>query len=781
METSAQSTEYVKKRNRASVFNEFNAKARIFIDSWVRAVCQPCLLAACTFFFSFSQCFTVPSPFAVAWIAALGVSGYSLIWPAVGAGAALGMRMLWGISLDAWQYAGILGMILVSPWWKKRGDLGLAIISAAALLPRLFISFFSDVPGSILLSGAAVLMGAVAAPAFKQAVGVLSSSRHTLSMDDKLCCLMLAILLLTGTGFMELFTINIGQALATALICALAYSAGSAAAVCGGLLMGAALALSGHDSLIMVQLSLGGLLSGLVMGRGKRWEVWILFLLAHLLASLFTGSSYSPLSHSAALVGCLLFWKLDERPLLHLKALLLAAQPVHAGMENAFASEQMRRWESLMEKMAESLPTVAGQSETPAAEQLAAVFCRNCAQLQTCWDEKFSHTKAMLQAVMEQADKGEEALEKAVTALRGCGCIRLHGLQEAAKNIQKEKRSQKAQELRAQYERDMIRTHLIAMARSVGKMAQMVTGETIGDLQAAYEVSKVIREIGFPGKLAYARQVAGHLQVGIEGEPLSFARWQPEKLIEALWEKVHLNMREAALEKGRLLLEEVPAFSVCTGSATLCAKQPEGGEVPVSGDAVLQDVYPGGACLIALSDGMGHGENARCESQKTLELLSFCLATGYTREQAITAVNGMMLSASGGEKFATVDLCVLDLWTGEAEIEKLGACTSYLVRGGHVKSIVGVALPLGILEHVTPICQRLRLYDGDFLIFISDGVQDAYPDSMSLEKAISHNFYEDPQRMADALLRSALITAGGIPKDDMTVLTVKVAGGQSAA
>jgi stage II sporulation protein E len=116
----------------------------------------------------------------------------------------------------------------------------------------------------------------------------------------------------------------------------------------------------------------------------------------------------------------------------------------------------------------------------------------------------------------------------------------------------------------------------------------------------------------------------------------------------------------------------------------------------------------------------------------------------------------------------------MDLWTGDAQMEKLGACTSYLLRGDHVKAIAGAALPLGILEQVIPIHQRMKLHDGDILILLSDGVQDAYPDGVSLERAIARNVYKDPQRMADALLRSALLSAGGVPKDDMSVLAVAV-------
>ena len=773
MSSGTHAAEFAEKRKKPRQWMGLMAKGKLIAEAWLHAAGGPALLAATTFILSFAQCFRVPSPFAAAWIIALGAADYPLRWPFVGCAAAVVMRALWNIPLDIWQYVGCVALIFTSRWWKNWSELMLSLLAMLALLPRLLSSYVTHVPGVLLLGGAGLFMGAVAAPSFRQCVRVLIGSRHTLSLDDKLCCLLFFMVMLTGTGYLEVLQVNIGQMLAVAVVMCLAFVAGSAASVCAGLLAGAALAFGGQSAMVMAQLSMAGLLAGILLGRGKRLEVCGLFILADLLAVFLIQEITRVLSTGAVVAGCFLFLLLSEGLLFRIKALLVSAQPVRTGMENAFASEQMKRWECAMDKMAQALPMAVPQEEMPEAEQLAALFCKSCAEKKACWDEKFVQTKSLLQTVLQQAELGDDALEKAVAGLRGCGCIRLHGLKEATSRILKEKYQKKAQEARARYEREMIRTHLTAMAQAVRRMAETVTGETVGDAKAAFDISRVIRESAFPGKLIFARQVEGHLQIGIEGEGLTLVRWQPEKLIRAIKEKLQFNMREVSVERGKLLLEEVPPYDLVVGSATVSMQQ-EGGEQTVSGDATLQETYPGGMCLIGLADGMGHGEHARRESQKTLELLSLCMAAGYTRDQAITAVNGMMLSATGGDRFATVDICIVDLWSGETQMEKLGACTSYLLRGDHVKPIAGAALPLGILEQVVPIHQRMRLRDGDMLILVSDGVQDAYPDATALEKAISRNMYKDPQRMADALLRSALLAAGGAPKDDMTVMVTAV-------
>jgi len=173
-----------------------------------------------------------------------------------------------------------------------------------------------------------------------------------------------------------------------------------------------------------------------------------------------------------------------------------------------------------------------------------------------------------------------------------------------------------------------------------------------------------------------------------------------------------------------------------------------------------------------LSDGMGHGANAHVASNKTLELLLLCMEAGYSRRQAITAVNGMMLTAMEEDRFATVDLFDFSLWTGEVLSEKLGACPSWVVRGNYLKEIEGSSLPLGILENVQPTSQSFRMHSGDILIVMSDGVTDVLTRSEQMERAILDSLYIQPQRMADALLRSALLAGGGTPRDDMTVITL---------
>ena len=192
------------------------------------------------------------------------------------------------------------------------------------------------------------------------------------------------------------------------------------------------------------------------------------------------------------------------------------------------------------------------------------------------------------------------------------------------------------------------------------------------------------------------------------------------------------------------------------------------------GDSFLLGQLLDGRFVAALSDGMGHGNQAALESRQAVELLRMCLDAGYDRAQTLTAVNGMMLLAGQGERFTTVDLFLLDLWTGKASLDKLGAAGSYLMQAEGLSLLGGDALPLGILENVESGEKLMQLHQGDTLILLSDGVEDAYENRQSMEEAIRDALtLETAQDAANAILTGAQ-SGDTAPADDQTVLVLRL-------
>lgn len=739
--------------------------AGIRLLDWLRTAKRPFMLALTAFLMSFAQLFGVPSPFCCTMVAVACALGESPLFPLAGTALAMGMRLLWGIPPDVWQLAGCVILALTRRFYFGKRDWVISLWTAAALMPRVLFGFMGGSPAHQLLAMVSVAMGAVCAPAFYQAACILKEPKAQMGWDDKLCLILILTLLLCAMGYLYLFTINLGLWAACLLTLCLSFACGGGAAAVGGLLTGTALALCGHGSQPLILLAASGLTAGLTSRLESRIKTALAFCLSASLAALICASPYLLPQSLAALTACISFFFVDRVHLARLKTITQQIQPQGHCTENAYAGEMLRQWENAIEEMAESLPEVPAVPSALPWQSLRGSLCQGCDQLDSCWEVP-KESLPLPQCLWQAGQEGDEAL-KAYAAATDCPCLRLHLVQPAIAGACVQMEADQLRTGRARLEQAMIRTHLQAMAQAVRRLSTAAQGESLSDLKGAMEIERVLKETSFPARLLYARRMGGHLQCALESETPAFTRWQPQRLISDLWAHGGLSMEITCLERGRMYLEETPVFRLQTGSATLAMEAD-------NGDGILTMRFPGGRHLLALSDGMGHGRDAHQESQETLNLLRLCLAAGYTRPQAITAVNGMMLSATGGDRFATVDLWTIDLWSGLAQVEKLGACQSCLWRGDRLRFIEGAALPLGILEDISPQSRQVRLYDNDLLLIFSDGVADAFPSSQELAAAVSRCVYQDPQRTADALLRLALISAGGIPKDDMTVLAARV-------
>ena len=177
-------------------------------------------------------------------------------------------------------------------------------------------------------------------------------------------------------------------------------------------------------------------------------------------------------------------------------------------------------------------------------------------------------------------------------------------------------------------------------------------------------------------------------------------------------------------------------------------------------------------CLCALADGMGSGAGAREVSDRALTLLESFYRAGMRGPYALDAVNGL-LAATRDESFACVDAAAVDLDTGRADIVKIGSPVGFLLSAEKAELLEGGSLPLGILDAVRPAVFSRELRDGDVLLFLSDGIADAFGSSADLAEFLSRESLSNPQTLADRLLAAALERAGGA-RDDMTALAVRL-------
>ncbi len=184
--------------------------------------------------------------------------------------------------------------------------------------------------------------------------------------------------------------------------------------------------------------------------------------------------------------------------------------------------------------------------------------------------------------------------------------------------------------------------------------------------------------------------------------------------------------------------------------------------------------------MVALSDGMGSGEYAHKVSESTISLLESFYRAKMPSDLVLSAVNKLM-TFNKEESFACVDIAVIDLDSGQADIVKIGSPLGFILSGNTVKVLESSSLPMGILDSLRPDATSYELLENDVLLFLSDGIADAFGSTADLYEALKGVPIHNPQQLADSLLERALTAYGGVPKDDMTAVAVRLFKTRAAA
>ena len=228
-------------------------------------------------------------------------------------------------------------------------------------------------------------------------------------------------------------------------------------------------------------------------------------------------------------------------------------------------------------------------------------------------------------------------------------------------------------------------------------------------------------------------------------------------------EKLHLSN-----DKFCCTLRKKPYFDAAFGVATM-TKTGEN----VSGDTHSVIKIDERKFLVALSDGMGSGEYARKISETTISLLESFYRAKMPSPLVLSAVNKLM-TFSKEESFACVDIAVIDLDSGSADVVKIGSPLAFILSGNTVKVLETTSLPLGILDSLRPDASSYALQENDVLLFLSDGIADAFGSTADLYEVLRSIPISNPQQLTDSLVERALQAYNGVAKDDMTALAVRL-------
>ena len=197
----------------------------------------------------------------------------------------------------------------------------------------------------------------------------------------------------------------------------------------------------------------------------------------------------------------------------------------------------------------------------------------------------------------------------------------------------------------------------------------------------------------------------------------------------------------------------------------------------VSGDNFTFVSLDSGQTLLGISDGMGTGVRAYKDSEMVLELIENLMESGFGEETTLKLVNTLFVLEGEDLSPATVDMSIIDMYSGVCDFLKLGAAATYVKRGDWVEALRSTSLPIGGEECLDIESATKKLYDGDFVIMMSDGIIETAA-KLNKEEEIGKLILEakpgKPQEMADRILNDAIHLLGDVKEDDMTVFVTGI-------
>lgn len=198
----------------------------------------------------------------------------------------------------------------------------------------------------------------------------------------------------------------------------------------------------------------------------------------------------------------------------------------------------------------------------------------------------------------------------------------------------------------------------------------------------------------------------------------------------------------------------------------------------VSGDSNIATKLEDGKYLLAISDGMGSGEEANQSSKIAINMLAKLLKAGFDKETSIKLINSSLIANTKEDMYTTLDIQILDLFVGNMEFIKNGACPTFVKRNKEVQLLKSLTLPAGIVEKSDLIVYDYDLEDGDILVMCTDGIIDANTEYINKELWVKYLLEDintdDAQQIANMVLNEAIDNEFGMKKDDMTVIVAKI-------
>lgn len=413
-------------------------------------------------------------------------------------------------------------------------------------------------------------------------------------------------------------------------------------------------------------------------------------------------------------------------------------------------------------------------------EELSDKMCRDCSSCESCWELNAETSYRTVCTLLEHAcAKGRISSEDVSQEMRN-GCIHADHYVRELNHLLEQEKYVRLLHRQQDESREIIAEQLAEIAAAVRKSSRVLCGkeETI-ELQKQvlinflYTERLLVKEIVlFQGDEAGRElRLVAKMRRGVCIRTKVLAE-QISTLLGIPFLSSEENRNVVGKEYTEYIFFEAPRYHVLTGIARSAR---EDGECSGDNYSFLKNSRKN--AVMVLADGMGSGMEAGRDSAMVVELLEQLLAAGFDEAAVVRLLNAVLLLRSGQVKFTTLDMGIVNLYTGNCEFVKAGAATTFIKRKNWVETIASTSVPLGFLNRIECDTKHKKLYHDDYVIMISDGALDCIgiPEKEEyLEQLIANMTERSPQEMANRIMEGIAESPGYVAKDDITILVTGV-------
>ena len=623
-------------------------------------------------------------------------------------------------------------------------------------------------------------------------VSCLDEIKHNyfFNMEELISMAIVLCLMVAGIGNIACFGVSIRNIAALAIIIVIAYAGGASIGAVIGVTMGIIVGVTSKNILLFISLySCCGLVVGVFKETGKIFSA-----LAYLIvSSIIVGYSVTINIYGAVEIAVPTVIMLLT-PVKFIEGILqelsneqknrIINEAQIDGVKSEFV-ERIENLKKILDRLSKSMNKLSGNHKllvkdksSAMIENLADRVCSNCEMNSKCWGKELNKTFFEFSELIEMFEQGKGKINKSLKA----NCVKSNTLIKSCEEFYNTTTVNEVLKERIGEGRQLIAENIAGISQAMDDVIKEFTR----DVDNCYELDKVLKKALSRKNIAYKNIYSytdkkGRLKIKMLMENCYGENICGKAILPILKEvlRVPFSISDEGCRinpetnECSVVIEESPKYHMLSYVASI----PKDGE-KFSGDSFNFGKNKNGIYVIALSDGMGSGPDAGLESSVAIDIIDEFIERGYDEEIAIKAINSIMnMKFSEDEKFTTLDMSMVDLYSGELSVIKAGAVATFIKRYEDIQVISDNSLPFGAVEEIEYKKNKKKLKHGDIVITISDGILDVDKNNIGdyswlrtyLEKATTN-----PEQLSRDILDKAKKLSDGKVMDDMTVVVSKL-------